>query len=100
MVRDYRGHEMEPGIAHEIVSQDEADYGSCEIGLFYCPKPSVGTSMEIRDMHKWLKKTVLIVTPIPNPSPWLIENASCMFENFEAAFAYLDEVAEIFHPRK
>ena len=89
MDRDYRGREMEPNIAKEIVSLDEKDFGSCQIGLFYAPKPSVGTSMEIRDMHKWLDKIVIIVSELDNPSPWLIVNSDHIFKDFESAFEYL-----------
>jgi nucleoside 2-deoxyribosyltransferase len=72
MVRDYRGREMEPGIAAEIVENDKADVESCDVLLMNCPKPSVGTSMEI--FYGWtLGKRVIAVVPYEGePSPWIV----------------------------
>jgi hypothetical protein len=47
MARDYRGREMEPGIAAEIVENDKDDILRSDVLLMNCPKPSVGTSMEV-----------------------------------------------------
>lgn len=71
MDRDYRGREMEPGIAAEIVELDKADIRGCHVLLMNCPKPSVGTSMEIH--YGWtFGKLILAVVPAGHtPSPWL-----------------------------
>lgn len=72
MDRDYRGREMEPGIAAEIVELDKQDIYSCDLLLMACPKPSVGTSMEI--LYGWeLGKKIFVVFPKEGvPSPWLV----------------------------
>ena len=75
MVRDYRGRELEPGIAAEIVELDKQDIDGCDILLMNCPKPSVGTSMEV--FYGWLtgKRVVCVVPEGHTPSPWLIYHA-------------------------
>lgn len=75
MDRDYRGREMEPGIAAEIVELDKRDIDSCDVLLMNCPKPSVGTSMEV--YYGWATgKTVVVVVPVGHtPSPWLVYHA-------------------------
>lgn len=76
MVRDYRGREMEPGIASEIVENDKADIRECDVLLMNCPAPSVGTSMEI--FYGWtLAKLIIAVVPGDrDPSPWIVYHAS------------------------
>lgn len=74
MARDYRGREMEPGIAAKIVEGDKADIDECDVLLMNCPKPSVGTSMEILYGY-WHDKYVIAVVPDDNPSPWLVYHA-------------------------
>lgn len=80
MSRDYRGREMEPGIAREIVEGDKEDIFYCEILLMNCPRPSVGTSMEI--YHGWTKgKHIVCVIPEGHtPSPWLVYHADEIVE--------------------
>lgn len=72
MDRDYRGREMEPGIADEIVELDKQDIDACDILLMNCPRPSVGTSMEA--MYGWQtgKKVLAVIPPEGEPSPWLV----------------------------
>jgi nucleoside 2-deoxyribosyltransferase len=72
MDRDYRGREMEPGIAAAIVENDKADIDTCDILLMNCPKPSVGTSMEV--FYGWSigKRVIAVVPPEGEPSPWLV----------------------------
>ena len=74
MRRDYRGREMEPGIANEIVKGDLEDINSCSILVFNCPKPSYGTAMEIFYGCYEALKRVIIVLPDDGrePSPWLV----------------------------
>lgn len=75
MDRDYRGREMEPGIAAEIVENDKADIDECDVLLMNCPKPSVGTSMEI--FYGWDrgKRVVAVVPADRQPSPWIVYHA-------------------------
>lgn len=79
MTRDYRGREMEPGIAAKIVEGDKADIDDCDVLLMNCPKPSVGTSMEILYGY-WHDKYVIAVVPDDNPSPWLVYHANEVYE--------------------
>lgn len=80
MDRDYRGRELEPGIAEEIVELDKQDIGECDVLLMNCPKPSVGTSMEV--MYGWLRgKSVICVVPEgSHPSPWLVYHSERIFK--------------------
>jgi nucleoside 2-deoxyribosyltransferase len=68
-VRDYRGKEDES--VEEIVEGDKKDIDASDIVIAYCPKPSVGTSMEI--LYAWMAyKHVIIYAPEGAPiSPWL-----------------------------
>jgi hypothetical protein len=90
MRRDYRGRELEPGIAHEIVSGDKADLEETDIVLAFCPKPSVGTSMEVFLFWE-MGGQVVIVHPEPHPSPWLIEHSDRIFTGFDEALSYIQE---------
>lgn len=73
MTRDYRGREMEPGIAQAIVEGDIDDINESDLLLMSCPKPSVGTSMEIFYGHS-IGKRVVVILPDDGrePSPWLV----------------------------
>lgn len=90
MRRDYRGRELEPGIAHEIVGGDKVDVNESQIILAYCPKPSVGTSMEIFMAWQWPNKRIVIVHPDPKPSPWLIVHSHKIVSDFNSAFEYIN----------
>lgn len=72
MDRDYRGREMEPGIAAEIVEGDKADIDACDALLMNCPKPSVGTSMEVYYGYATHKRVFCVVPAGHVPSPWLM----------------------------
>lgn len=104
MRRDYRGREMEQGIAEEIINGDKRDYRRCHVVLAYCPKPSVGTSMEVFDSYEyrfcwykpwtWMRKNELtiVVHPDDNPSPWL-HHSHAIVKTFDEAFALIGEMA-------
>ena len=79
MDRDYRGREMEPGIAAEIVELDKKDIDSCHTLLMNCPKPSVGTSMEI--LYGWMqgKRIITVIPPGSTPSPWLVYHSHDLY---------------------
>lgn len=76
MVRDYRGREMEPGIAEEIVINDKADIRKCDVLLMSCPKPSVGTSMEIFHGFTRNKEIIAVIPRGQTPSPWIVYHAT------------------------
>lgn len=76
MVRDYRGREMEPGIAAEIVESDKADIDGADVLLMNCPKPSVGTSMEILYGATQGKRVVSVIPDDSTPSPWLVYHST------------------------
>lgn len=79
MRRDYRGREMEPGIAEEIVRGDLEDIDSCDVLLMACPKPSVGTSMETFYGFKAGKRVVVVVPDDGRePSPWLVVHSTAI----------------------
>ncbi len=86
MVRDYRGRELEPGIAKEIVENDKEDIDECDALLVMYEKPSVGTSMEV--LYAWQNdKRVIIVdwTGGKPLSPWLIYHSHRTFKTLEEA---------------
>lgn len=94
MVRDYRGRELEPGIAAEIVENDKADIRECGALLMSCPKPSVGTSMEI--LYGWgLGLPIVAVVPEgATPSPWIIYHADIFYgTEVEAVRTLFQEVS-------
>jgi hypothetical protein len=91
MRRDYRGRELEPGIADVIVEGDEADLKVSDIILANCPKPSWGTGMEIRAAKKEHSKTVVVVLP-PDviPSPWLIAHSDIILRSMADAVRWIN----------
>lgn len=89
MVRDYRGREDEA--VEEIVNNDKADILSSDFVIAYCPKPSVGTSMEV--YYAWEKlgpDRVLVVVPEGAPvSPWLRYHSAIVVQSTAAAMAHV-----------
>ena len=74
MRRDYRGSEAES--AAEIVSGDKEDIRKSDVFVAFCPKPSVGTSMEIFFAHQ-IGVRVVAVAPEP-VSPWIRAHAEVL----------------------
>jgi nucleoside 2-deoxyribosyltransferase len=93
MRRDYRGRELEPGIALKIVTGDMKDIEASDVILAMCPKPSVGTSMEVFWAFYDLKKTVVAIAPTP-ASPWLLTFSTVQYTNLLAAITYLRTIAK------
>ena len=78
MVRDYRGREDEAVV--EIVENDKKDIQSSDVLFMFCPKPSVGTSMEVFYGYL-LAKYVIVVVPEGAPvSPWLSYHANEIYK--------------------
>lgn len=93
MVRDYRGRELEPGIAAEIVENDKADIRGCDALLVMYEKPSVGTSMEVLFAHQ-LGKMIVVVDRSGRPlSPWLSYHATIVCPTIEQAAAVVNGVS-------
>ena len=92
MDRDYRGRELEPGIAAEIVENDKADILRCDAMIVYYDKPSVGTSMEILFAHQANGKefrTILVDKSDKPLSPWLIYHCPEVTKSLDEAIALL-----------
>jgi nucleoside 2-deoxyribosyltransferase len=86
MTRDYRGVEEE--FVADIVNGDKADIRKCRSVLAYCPRPSVGTSMEI--FYAWtLRIPVVAVVPAGPVSPWLRYHSIGVFRDLAAAITDL-----------
>ena len=93
MRHDYRGKEMEPGIAEKIVGNDMQDIYSSDVILANCSKPSAGTSMEIYHAFDQLDKPVIVVAPAPI-SPWIKRFSTFQCTNLGAAITYLRTTAK------
>lgn len=95
MRRDYRGSEWSR--INEIVVLDKIDIKNCDMFFANCPKPSVGTSMEMFYAHSLNK---LIVTVVPEnvvQSPWLIYHSTVIFTSLKEAVNWVDdELSPIF----
>jgi nucleoside 2-deoxyribosyltransferase len=85
MDRDYRGRELEPGIAAEIVANDTADIQACDAMLVMFDKPSVGTSMEIFYAHQIGKRIHLVDVSGRPLSPWLRHHVAYVHTSLEEA---------------
>jgi nucleoside 2-deoxyribosyltransferase len=81
MIRDYRGQENEN--IRSIVEDDKADIDSCWAVLAMCPRPSVGTSMEI--LYAWERHKAVYVIAKGNISPWLKYHSIAIFPALEDA---------------
>jgi hypothetical protein len=93
MRRDYRGRELEPGIAEEIVGNDLQDIYSSDVIFAYCFKPCVGTSMEIYHSFEMLHKDVIVVCPHPM-SPWLKRFSSVQYTTLGAGYTYARTISK------
>jgi hypothetical protein len=88
MRRDYRG--IEGDHTNEIVDLDLIDVKNSDIILAFCPKPSVGTSMEIIEAHRHLGKVVVTVVPKDAPiSPWLRRHSTVIVETVEQGIEWI-----------
>jgi len=91
MRRDYRGRELEDGIAAEIVAGDIEDIENSDAILVYYDKPSVGTSMEIFLAKHVLGKFVVLIDQSDKPlSPWLIHHCDVIVKDISSAMSALN----------
>lgn len=89
MTRDYRGKEDEN--VDGIVEGDKEDIRQSHIVIAYCPKPSVGTSMEVFYAYSALSKRVVIYAPPGAPiSPWLKYHSHVVLDNAEDVAKYVN----------
>lgn len=86
MRRDYRGREAES--VEEIVELDKIDIDVSDVVLANCPKPSVGTSMEIYIAWR-VGKTVVTVAQSPI-SPWLVYHSTVVVPTIKQAIDWLE----------
>jgi nucleoside 2-deoxyribosyltransferase len=93
MARDYRGRELEPGIAREIVEGDKEDILNADVGIFYYERPSVGTAMEMLFAHEHGIPVVVIDKSGEPLSPWLLYHARRVTGSLEGAVAAAIAVA-------
>lgn len=91
MARDYRGRELEPGIAAEIVAGDIEDIQASDAILVFFDKPSVGTAMEVFYAKHVLGKPVVVIDASDKPlSPWLIHHSDFQCRNIPAALSRIE----------
>ena len=96
MVRDYRGVELEPGMAAEIVELDKKDVSQADIILVHYEKPSVGTAMEILFAFN-LGIYIILIDKTGSPlSPWLLYHATDIVGSIDQAVEKIKKVAEQF----
>ena len=82
MARDYRGRELEPGIAGEIVNGDIEDINLADLILVFFEKPSVGTAMEMFYAKHCLKKPIVVIDASGKPlSPWLVHHSDIQIKS-------------------
>jgi len=89
MVRDYRGREDENVTA--IVEGDKADIDACRAVIAYCPRPSVGTSMEVLYAYERLRPVYVVVPEGAPVSPWLRYHATAVVKTVGEAVDLLRE---------
>lgn len=90
MRRDYRGREMEPGIAREIVEGDLADCDECDCAVAFRPKPSDGSAMEQFYVRGELDKPLVAIVPDGvTPSPWTVTFATIVVNSEKAAVEWI-----------
>lgn len=91
MRRDYRGRELEPGIAAEIVQGDIDDIQAADAILVFFDKPSVGTAMEVFYAKHVLGKPVVVIDASDKPlSPWLLYHSDSQTRHMSVALAAIN----------
>jgi len=89
MRRDYRGRELDAGVAAEIVEQDLADIHECDTLLVYFDRPSVGTSMEVFYGYRLGKRVIVVDRSNAPISPWLVHHSHAIVRDLASALALL-----------
>ena len=93
MARDYR--EKEDENVSEIVEGDKEDIVQSHVVVAYCPRPSVGTSMEV--FFAWLKgKRVVVYAPEGTSiSPWLRYHSDAVVFSAREVVEYVSQVSTV-----
>ncbi len=88
MSRDYRGREMDDGIAKDIVESDKADILTCHAVLVHYDKPSVGTAMEV--LFAWENDLPVVIFCKEGTilSPWMIYHADVIVNTWQEVQTY------------
>lgn len=90
MARDYRGKEDEN--VEGIVEGDKADIISSHLIVAYCPKPSVGTSMEILFAWQRNKHVVILAPKGTSISPWLRYHSDGVYSEPDQVVEHISQV--------
>lgn len=88
MARDYRGREAES--YREIVELDKLDVRNCDVVLANCPKPSVGTSMEV--FYAWQLGRPVVAVAEGAISPWLRYHATKVCVTVREAVEWIESL--------
>jgi hypothetical protein len=88
MRRDYRGREAES--VNEIVELDKRDVAASDVILANCPKPSVGTSMEV--FLAWQQGKIVIAVAQEPVSPWLRYHSTKIAPTIKDAIDWLESI--------
>jgi hypothetical protein len=88
MRRDYRGREVES--VNEIVELDKRDVAASDVILANCPKPSVGTSMEI--FLAWQQGKIVVAVAQEPVSPWLRYHSTKIVPTIKEAIDWLEGI--------
>jgi nucleoside 2-deoxyribosyltransferase len=88
MRRDYRGREAES--VNEIVELDKIDVQECDAVIANCPKPSVGTSMEV--FLAWQQGKIVIAVAQEPVSPWLRYHSTKIAPTIKDAIDWLESI--------
>lgn len=96
MTRDYRGKEDEN--VEDIVVGDKRDIISSHFVVAYCPRPSVGTSMEILFAWQRNKHVVILAPEGTSISPWLRYHSDGIYSDPDDVAAHISRVT-IIEPR-
>ena len=89
MRRDYRGRELEPGIAREIVDGDIEDIDASDTLLVFFDRPSAGTAMEVFYAKQKGKRVVVIDAQDKPLSPWLVHHSDVVVRSVSEALNLL-----------
>lgn len=93
MVRDFRGGPIGTALATVVVEGDKADIRKADAILAYCPRPTVGTSMEILYAHLIGVPVVAVIPEGTSVSPWITYHATRVARTFDDGLALVEELA-------
>lgn len=91
MARDYRGKENEN--VEDIVEGDKADIRKSQVVVAYCPRPSVGTSMEVLYARERGLQVAVLTPEGVSVSPWLRYHADCVASDMGSVVEFIAAVS-------